>query len=66
MKVLSAFVLIVSLALAGCKSKEEEAREAALESQAEAMEAQAKAAEKSGEAQAEALKNEAERTREKK
>jgi hypothetical protein len=56
----------LALSLASCKSEQEQAREAALESKADALESQAKATEKSGEAQSEALKDAAERTREQK
>jgi hypothetical protein len=68
MKTTTALLLAAGLALglASCKSEEEQAREAALESKADALESQAKATEKAGEAQAEALKNDAERTREQK
>ena len=66
MKTTTTLLLVAALGLTACKSKEEQAREAALESKADALDAEAKAREKAGEADSEALKKEAERTREKK
>ena len=70
-------ISLVALAFTACDSKQEQARKAELEARADKLDEAAKATEKNaksdatvvkkeGEANAEALKNEAERTREKK
>src|SRR3954469_20922275 len=77
MKTPIALLLAAAIALVACKSKEEKAREQALEKRADALENQAdrvkdaakdqaKVDKAAGDAQAEALKKEAERTREQK
>jgi len=76
---MKSFILIslVALAFTACDSKQEQARKAALEARADKLDEAAKATEKNaksdanvvkkeGEANAETLKNEAERTRDKK
>ena len=75
MKLLPLLTLTAALSLTACDSKQEEAREKALENRADSLEDQAKATKKSADAnadatkraadaQADALKKEAERTRE--
>lgn len=77
MKLPSIITITAALMLAACDSKQEQAREKALESRADSLEEQAKAAKKiadadadatkrAADARAEALKKEAERTREQK
>ena len=77
MKLLSSLALTSALALGACDSKQEQARENALENRADRLEDQAKMTKKAGEAdadatkraaaaQADALKKAAEQTREQK
>ncbi len=60
MKQISFLTLMTALSLTACDSKEEQAREKALENRADSLENQAKATEKVGEAKADAEKRAAE------
>lgn len=57
MKSIPSFLFITALALAGCDSKEEAARKAALENRADSLEDRAKATKKAAEATADATED---------